>query len=59
MRTAERCGQEAGFSGSTAEGGHPLNIVAITDGAKDIHLRLREIFGFQVTLILDWYHLCK
>lgn len=37
----------------------PLNIVAITDGATDIRRRLREIFGFQVTLILDWYHLCK
>jgi hypothetical protein len=38
---------------------NPLNIVAITDGAKNIRLRLREIFGFPVTLILDWYHLCK
>ena len=38
---------------------NPLNIVAVTDGAADIRRRLREIFGSQMTLILDWYHLCK
>jgi hypothetical protein len=37
----------------------PLKIVAITDGAKDIRTRLLAIFGIVVTIILDWYHLCK
>lgn len=37
----------------------PLNIVAITDGAKDIRLRLEAIFGIAIMIILDWYHLCK
>jgi hypothetical protein len=37
----------------------PLKIVAITDGAKDIRKRLLSIFGVVVTIILDWYHLCK
>jgi len=37
----------------------PLNIVAITDGAKTIRNRLLAIFGIAVTLILDWYHLRK
>jgi hypothetical protein len=36
-----------------------LPIVAITDGAKDIRLRLWRVFGGQVTIILDWYHLNK
>lgn len=36
-----------------------LPIVAITDGAKTIRLRLWAIFGGQVTIILDWYHLNK
>jgi hypothetical protein len=36
-----------------------LNLVAITDGAKTIRLRLLEIFGVAVTVILDWYHLGK
>lgn len=38
---------------------HPLNLVAITDGAKSIRNRLLTIFGTAVTTILDWYHLCK
>ena len=38
---------------------HPLNIVAITDGARVIRQRLLAIFGVAVTVILDWYHLCK
>jgi hypothetical protein len=42
--------------GDTTE---PLNLVAITDGARDIRLRLLTIFGFMVPLILDWYHLGK
>ena len=37
----------------------PLKVVAITDGAKDIRTRLLAIFGIVVTIILDWYHLCK
>lgn len=37
----------------------PLNLVAITDGAKAIRHRLFTIFGIAVTVILDWYHLCK
>ena len=37
----------------------PLNIVAITDGAKTIRTRLLSIFGGVVVLILDWYHLRK
>lgn len=36
-----------------------LNLVAITDGAKAIQLRLLEIFGVAITVILDWYHLSK
>ena len=36
-----------------------LPIVAITDGAKTIRLRLWRIFGGQVMIILDWYHLNK
>jgi hypothetical protein len=37
----------------------PLNIVAITDGAKDIRGRLLAIFGMMVVIILDWFHLDK
>jgi len=37
----------------------PLNLVAITDGATTIRQRLLTIFGIAVTVILDWYHLCK
>jgi hypothetical protein len=37
----------------------PLNIVAITDGAKDIRGRLLAIFGMTVVMILDWFHLDK
>ena len=37
----------------------PLNMVAITDGARVIRQRLLAIFGVAVTVILDWYHLCK
>ena len=37
----------------------PLNIVAITDGAKVIRHRLLTIFGVLPVVILDWYHLCK
>lgn len=37
----------------------PLDLVAITDGAKVIRHRLVTIFGSGVIVILDWYHLCK
>ena len=37
----------------------PLNIVAITDGARNIRLRLLSIFVNAVVIILDWYHLGK
>ena len=37
----------------------PLNLVAITDGARTIHHRLFTIFGPAVVVVLDWYHLCK
>ena len=40
-------------------GNNSLPLVAITDGARDIRLRLRCIFGGQVVIILDWYHLQK
>lgn len=36
-----------------------LPIVAISDGAKDIRLRLWRVFGKQIVIILDWYHLNK
>ena len=39
--------------------GKPLNIVAITDGAKDIRGRLLAILGVTVVVILDWFHLGK
>jgi len=37
----------------------PLDLVAITDGAKVIRQRLTTVFGTGVVVILDWYHLCK
>lgn len=40
-------------------GNNRLPLVAITDGARDIRLRLWRIFGRQVVIILDWYHLQK
>ena len=36
-----------------------LPIVAISDGAKNIRLRLWWVFGKQIVNILDWYHLKK
>ncbi len=35
----------------------PLPIVAISDGAKSIRQRLQRVFGDDVWIILDWYHL--
>lgn len=37
----------------------PLNMVAITDGARNIRLRLLSIFASAIVIILDWYHLGK
>ncbi len=37
----------------------PLPIVAITDGASSIRKRLQSLSSQGITLILDWYHLCK
>ncbi len=37
----------------------PLPIVAITDGASNIRKRLNKLSCQGITLILDWYHLCK
>ena len=45
--------------GNESEPLEPLNVVAITDGAKNIRTMLMAIFGFLVVIILDWYHLCK
>ncbi len=37
----------------------PLNVVCISDGAKDIRTFLMSVFGIAIVVILDWYHLCK
>ncbi|WP_238360581.1 hypothetical protein [Iningainema tapete] len=37
----------------------PLNLVAITDGAKVIRQRLLSLFSQPIMIILDWYHLGK
>ena len=37
----------------------PLPIVAITDRASSIRKRLNKLSNNSVTVILDWYHLCK
>jgi hypothetical protein len=36
-----------------------LNLVAITDGARNIRLFFERVFGLVIVLILDWYHLDK
>jgi len=36
-----------------------LNLVAITDGARNIRLFFERVFGLIIVLILDWYHLEK
>ena len=38
---------------------YPLPIVAITDGASNIRKRLNKLNPRGITVILDWYHLCK
>ncbi|MGK7907526.1 MAG: hypothetical protein AB4040_09900 [Synechococcus sp.] len=37
----------------------PLNLVAITDGARSIASGLRTTFSSGLVMILDWYHLVK
>ncbi len=37
----------------------PLNLVAITDGARSIARQLKSAFGEELVMVLDWYHLCK
>jgi hypothetical protein len=37
----------------------PLPIVVIADGATVIRQRLFRVFGAEVVIILDWYHLCE
>lgn len=37
----------------------PLQLVAITDGARHMRLLLEQVLGQSLTLILDWYHLRK
>ena len=41
------------------KGREKLPVVAITDGAQTIRCRLNRLFGMQVKVILDWYHLQK
>lgn len=36
-----------------------LNLVAITDGARNIRILFEQVFDQPVSLILDWYHLRK
>jgi hypothetical protein len=36
-----------------------LPLVAITDGAQCIRCRLRRLFGKDIMIILDWYHLTE
>lgn len=38
-------------------GNRRLPIVALSDGAREIRLRLWRVFGGQVIILLDWYHL--
>lgn len=44
---------------SAQYGGKIIPLVAITDGARTIRLRLYALFGVYVCIILDWYHLNK
>jgi hypothetical protein len=37
----------------------PVNVVAISDGAKDIRNLLMNVFGVVIVIILSLYHLCK
>jgi hypothetical protein len=37
----------------------PLPLVVIADGASGIRQRLFRVFGTEIVIILDWYHLCE
>jgi hypothetical protein len=37
----------------------PVNVVSISDGAKNIRSLLKNVFGIVVIIILPLYHLCK
>ena len=39
--------------------GKPIQLVAISDGARNIRKRLETVFGKPVMIILDWFHLKK
>lgn len=36
-----------------------LNIISISDGAKDIRNTFKDAFYSEIQIILDWYHICK
>jgi hypothetical protein len=40
-------------------GNKAIPLVAITDGAQCIRCRLRRLFGKDIMIILDWYHLTE
>lgn len=40
-------------------GNKAISLVAITDGAQCIRCRLRRLFGKDIIIILDWYHLTE
>jgi hypothetical protein len=49
----------AAFCEHYADTAAPINLVAITDGARSIRTDLEASFDGEVTCILDWYHLRK
>ena len=56
--SAEELGKGALIS-EYGEREEALNLVAITDGARNIRLFFERVFGVVIVLILDWYHLDK
>lgn len=50
---------QAGLIEAYGQTKEPLNLVMISDGARTIRLRVLEIFGMAIPIILDWYHLSK
>lgn len=43
----------------TEYSGEALSVLALSDGAKSIRQDLADLFGSEVRIILDWYHLSK
>jgi hypothetical protein len=39
--------------------GESLSVLALSDGARSIRQDLAALFGSEVRIVLDWYHLCK